>query len=285
MVRLSREEEKFIIHGAEDNVRDDGRTQIQYRPIEIETGVIPSAMGSARVILGNTDVIACAKANTYTPSWDRPNEGKLRIHVDMSATASPRFEGRRGEQLSEEISTILNKAYESIRLESFCIVPQIKSWVVDVDVSVLSIDGNVYDTVSFAVKAALATSAIPKMVAAEEDEGERELQVTDDPFDTWTPDVSNIPCLITLSKVGDSVLVDTTSHEEQCSSFTCILAVTESGKVMSAFKIGPGSVQPITFSKLISEASSIGKLIHTELLSVLNKEKEIVKREMHGFLN
>lgn len=285
MVRLSREEERFIIHGAEDNVRDDGRSQIQYRPIEIETGVIPSAMGSARVVLGNTDVIACVKANTFTPSWDRPNEGKLKIHVDLSAISSPRFEGRRGEQLSEEMSTILNNTYESVCLESFCIVPQVKSWLVDIDISVLSNDGNIYDTISFAVKAALATSAIPKMVAAEEDEGERELKISDDPFATWTPDVSNLPCLVTLSKVGDSVLVDMTSNEEQCSSFTCIMAVTESGKIMSTFKIGPGSVQPITFNKLISEASNIGKTIHVELLSALREEKDIPNREIHGFLN
>lgn len=285
MVRLSREEETYIIHGAEDNIRDDGRSQIQYRPIEIETGIIPSAMGSARVLLGNTDVIACVKANTITPSWDKPNEGKLQIHVDLSATALPRFEGRRGEQMSEEISTILNKAYESIRLESFCIAPHVKAWVVDVDISVLSFNGNIYDAISFAVKAALATSAIPNMVAAEEDEGERELQITDDPFDTWTPDVSNIPCLVTLSKVGDSVLVDTTRNEEQCCSFTCILAVTESGKIMSTFKIGPGSVQPSTFRKLISEASNIGRAIHTDLLASLRKEQQISKREIHGFLS
>ncbi|XP_014279108.1 exosome complex component RRP42 [Halyomorpha halys] len=285
MVRLSPEEKIYIIHGVEDNIREDGRTQMQYRSIEVETGIIPSAMGSARIKLGNTDVIACVKADTFTPTWNKPDEGKLQLHVDLSATASPRFEGRRGEQTSEEITTILNKAYESIKLESFCIVPQVKCWLVDVDISVLSCDGNMYDAIGFAVKAALATAMIPKIVASDEDEGEKELQITDDPFDTWTPNVSNVPCLVTLSKVGDSVMIDATNKEEQCSSFTCILAVTETGKILSTFKVGPGSVQPATFSKLILEASSIGKSLHSELLSALKKEQGIRKREIHGFLN
>ena len=42
----------------ENGIRADGRKAGDLRPIEIETGVIPVADGSARVIRGNNDAVA-----------------------------------------------------------------------------------------------------------------------------------------------------------------------------------------------------------------------------------
>lgn len=81
---LSPEEKIYVVHGAEQGLRTDGRQRYQYRPIEIETDLIPSAMGSARVKIGDTDVVACVKANTFTPSVDKPKEGQLSLLIHFS---------------------------------------------------------------------------------------------------------------------------------------------------------------------------------------------------------
>ena len=44
-----------------DGRREDGRQLDEMRKITVETGIIESAEGSARVHLGNTDVIAGVK--------------------------------------------------------------------------------------------------------------------------------------------------------------------------------------------------------------------------------
>ncbi|THG20592.1 hypothetical protein TEA_028571 [Camellia sinensis var. sinensis] len=92
MVGLSIGEQHFIQGGIAQDLRSDGRKRLTYRPISIETGVIPQANGSARVKLGATDVIASVKAELGKPSPFQPDKGKVSIYVDCSPTAAPVFE-------------------------------------------------------------------------------------------------------------------------------------------------------------------------------------------------
>ena len=57
--------------------RADGRALDQMRPLKIETGLIPKANGSARVTLGNSQVIAGVKIATGIPFPDTPDKGLL----------------------------------------------------------------------------------------------------------------------------------------------------------------------------------------------------------------
>ncbi|XP_014259733.1 exosome complex component RRP42 [Cimex lectularius] len=285
MVLLSPEEKIYIVHGIEANMRVDGREQLQFRPIEVETGLMPNCMGSARVLLGKTDLIACISVDTITPLVERPDEGKLEFYIHFSGITSPEFEGRKGEQKSDQISTIFNKLYSSVRLNSLCIEPRLKSWKLNIDVCVLSLDGNLYDAVSFATKAALSSTNIPNMIVTNEDKGEKEFKISEDPSDTWVPDISDIPCFITVSKVGESFIVDATSNEEQCTTFSCVVAVTESGLIQATLKVGPGSLQPGTFLTALNQAVETGLIMNKELKSILAKESEIAYRETVGFLN
>lgn len=61
MVGLSLGEQHFIQGGIAQDLRCDGRKRLTYRPIHVETGVIPQANGSARVKIGATEVIASVK--------------------------------------------------------------------------------------------------------------------------------------------------------------------------------------------------------------------------------
>ena len=68
MARISENERQFIIDGIEANVRDDGRGRTDFRPISVETGVILQAASSARVKLGDTEVLVGVKVDIGQPT-------------------------------------------------------------------------------------------------------------------------------------------------------------------------------------------------------------------------
>ena len=57
--------------------RLDGRNLDEIRPIEIEVGLIRKANGSARVKLGNSEVVAGVKVETGEPFEGLENKGAL----------------------------------------------------------------------------------------------------------------------------------------------------------------------------------------------------------------
>lgn len=64
-----------------------------YRPIILETDLINNTSGSARIRLGNTDILVGIKVEIDSPTADIPDCGRLQFFVDCSANATPEFEG------------------------------------------------------------------------------------------------------------------------------------------------------------------------------------------------
>lgn len=60
---ISDAEREYITQGVEQNIRNDGRGREDYRAVEVQLGVIAQASGSARLKLGNTDVIVGVKVS------------------------------------------------------------------------------------------------------------------------------------------------------------------------------------------------------------------------------
>ncbi len=70
-------------------MRVDGRGLSDTRELTIETNVIEKAEGSARVKLGNTELIAGVKVNMGTPFPDTPDKGLLVVSAEVLPLASP----------------------------------------------------------------------------------------------------------------------------------------------------------------------------------------------------
>ena len=49
---VSKSERAFVIEGIKQNVRSDGRTNIQSRPVKVKLGTVPEAFGSSTVTFG-----------------------------------------------------------------------------------------------------------------------------------------------------------------------------------------------------------------------------------------
>lgn len=139
-ILISDAEKTFILHGVEDDLRCDGRSRCDYRPMEIETGIVTHANGSCRLRLANTDVLVAVKSEVDIPPLENPDEGKITFFVDCSANAAPEFEGRGGEELAMEFSNTLEGAYRSrqaFNLKNLCILTQQRCWKLYVDVLVI----------------------------------------------------------------------------------------------------------------------------------------------------
>ncbi|NXU56615.1 EXOS7 protein, partial [Turnix velox] len=156
-VVLSEAEKLYIVHGVQEDLRVDGRSCEDYRCADVETDVVSNTSGSARVRLGRTDVLVCVKAEMGTPKLEKPDEGYLDFLVDCSPSAISEFEGRGAEELGSDIANTLCRVYSSegcVDLKALCINPRDHCWILYVDVLVLENGGNLFDTISIAVKAA-----------------------------------------------------------------------------------------------------------------------------------
>ncbi|XP_065203711.1 exosome complex exonuclease RRP42 [Planococcus citri] len=284
-VFLSDAERTFIWDGVEVNLRCDGRKRSDYRPMELETDVVTHANGSARLRLANTDILVGVKTEIDVPLAESPNMGKIEFFVDCSANATPAFEGRGGEDLANEICSTLLKSYNILPLEELCIVPEFSCWKLYVDILILECGGNLYDAVSLAVKAALHNLRIPRVTGKYIDGANVDLQLSDDLFDCWKIDVSKAPCLVTLCKIGEFLIVDPTVEEEACSSGSIVVSVTEKGLLTGIVKIGEGSFHQKAICEAVKLACSIGIKLNETIGSSLKLEEDLAShKDRCGFL-
>lgn len=287
-ILISETEKTFIIHGVQDNFRVDGRACLEYRYFELETGVVTSCSGSAHVRLANTDVLVGVKAELDIPDPTSPKRGRIEFFVDCTANAAPEFEGRGGEELATAISSGLAQSYRTpkcLDLDSLCIVAGIQVWVLHVDVLILECGGSLLDAISVAVKAALYDLRIPKVSVSYDENGMHELEVSDDPFDVSSLSVANVPCFVTLSKVGQQFVLDASQEEEACAVGSLSIAVTETGKIVSILKGGSGSLHPENIMDIIEVGQDIGISLNKAIMEKLELEGAIKEKKTVSFLN
>ena len=89
---MSISEIEYCKASVQQGIRLDGRDLQDFRPIEIELGLIAQANGSSRLHLGSTDVLVGVKVEVGVPDSSRPNCGRVSVTVECSACASPDYE-------------------------------------------------------------------------------------------------------------------------------------------------------------------------------------------------
>ncbi|XP_048135537.1 exosome complex component RRP42-like isoform X2 [Rhodamnia argentea] len=280
---LSLGEKLFIQGGIAQDLRSDGRKRLTYRPIYVETGIIPQANGSARVRMGGTDVIASVKAEIGRPSPVQPNKGKVSIYVDCSPTAAPMFEGRGAEELSTEVSVTLQRcllggksgAGAGIDLSSLIVVEGKVCWDLYIDGLVVSSDGNLLDALSAAIKAALSNTGIPRVHVAAEASGEDqpELEISDEEFLQF--DTSGVPVIVTLTKVGRHYIVDATSEEESETSSAVSVSINRKGLICGLTKRGGAGLDPSVILDMISVAKHVSEQLMDRLDSEISAAEAV----------
>jgi len=274
---VSHSERLFIKKGVELNVRNDGRTRMDYRPFTIKTAVIPHSSGSCRLKLGRTDILISVKAELTKPEIDAPKLGKLICSVDC--TRSSVLEGEEALKnlnitLTSGISKLLCES-KALNMSSLCVIEGKQVWFLYIDAMVLDIGGNLLDAISIAAFAALSTTKLPNVtVVRGEEEDETEIDVSDDPFESKPlVGVDKIPVTVSLAKIGSGFVVDATAEEEQCMSACLSLSVNKGGQICGIHKAGPGGISPTALQEMLKCGRRLGQELLTKLESLLTKKE------------
>ena len=213
--------------------RTDGRGLTEYREIQIESGVIERAEGSARVRLGKTEVIVGVKIGTGTPFADMPDTGVLTVNAELVPLASAAFEpGPPGEE-AVELARVVDRGIresKAINLEKLCVESGKLVFVIFVDVYVLNHDGNLIDASTMAALAALVNTKMFKYTV-------EECEIVKKPGYTPLP-MLNYPVSVTFAKIGNKLILDTGLDEEQVMDARLTMTMDKDGYICAIQKGG-----------------------------------------------
>lgn len=154
----------FLAKLAENGKRADGRKFDEFRNIEIETDIVSKAEGSAKVKIGNTQVIAGIKMDIGEPYSDSPDSGVMVTAAELIPLASPDFEAGPPRENAIELARVVDRGIresELIEVDKLCVESGEKVWLVFIDIHILDFDGNLFDAASLASLAALMTTKVP----------------------------------------------------------------------------------------------------------------------------
>lgn len=223
---------------------------MDYRPIKIETGIIEKAEGSARVLLGKTEIVVGVKVEIGEPFPDRPNEGVFTVNSEFVPLASPEFEPGPPNEEAIELARIVDRGIresQAIDLEKLCLIPGRKVYVIFIDIYVLNHDGNLIDASAIASLAALLNTKIP-MYVIENGEVKRMSEYMPLP-------VRNYPIAVTFANISDKLVVDPWLEEEEVMNARLTITCDKDSNICAVQKGGQGALTP----QQIIEAAYIAK--------------------------
>ncbi len=213
--------------------RQDGRGFKDFRELKLETNVISKAEGSAKVTLGNTQVLVGVKLQTGTPPFpDSQDEGVIITNLELNPPiASPEFEPGPPREDAIEMARVVDRGgireSGAIDIKKLCITVGESVWIVFIDVHILNNDGNIIDASCLAAIAALMTTMVPN---EQQGLGENVPPLA----------MKEMPVGITLAKIGSKLMVDPPSLDEEAVCETKLTIVSSSdGSVAGMQKMGP----------------------------------------------
>ena len=241
--------------------RFDGRKPDEFREIVIETGISKNAEGSAKVKLGNTEVLVGVKMDVTEPYPDSKNKGNLMVTAELLPLSSQRFESGPPSIESIELARVLDRMVREskfIDLEKLCIKEGEKVWNVIIDIYSINAEGNLLDAAGIGVIAALKAARIPEY---NEETGKAK-------FGEWTknkiPTKKEVPISITVHKIGNSFLVDPTVEEEDASETR--VTIGSSDGIISSMQKGNNAVLSVEdFDKILDMVNKVWKDLFAKL--------------------
>ncbi|MFO8015911.1 MAG: exosome complex protein Rrp42 [Candidatus Woesearchaeota archaeon] len=241
MVTMNESLKKHLHDSLVKGLRHDKRGLDEYRKITVETGISKSAEGSARVKIGETEVLAGVKLSVGTPYPDRPDEGCLMVDAELLPLSSPDFEAGPPGIDDIELARVVDRGVreaKTIDMKKLCIEKGEKVWSVSIDICTVNDAGNLLDASALAAVAALKDTKLPKYDGVEIDYKEH--------TDEGLP-LTKIPVAATVYKIGDSLLVDPLLEEEKVYDAKLTVTTTKDGIICALQK---GGETPLTIESI-----------------------------------
>jgi len=247
--------------------RIDGRALDEPRPLVIDTGVIPHANGSARVRLGDSEIVSGIKVQPDRPFPDMGDKGIFICTAEILPLAHPSAETGPPQPDVIELARVVDRGIR----ESGMI--DLSQFVLEKDKSVIGLfadnvitdhDGNLFDACSYAAVAAIITSKIPKWEMKDDIPVLMENQESDAPITT-------IPISVTMGRIGEFIIVDPNIDEWGCLDARITITTNSDGNIVAIQKGG-------------SDGFTLEQLVKCSELSITigKKIREIVKQATEG---
>lgn len=223
-----------ILELLEQGKRVDGRALDEPREIRIETNAIPKANGSARVFLGDTEVVCGVKIQPDRPFPDTGDKGLFICTAELLPLSHPTVETGPPQPHVIELARVVDRGIRESHMVdvSQLVIEKDKSVIgVFADNVVVDYDGNLFDACSYASVAALLTSKTPKWNWVDDSptlvEGE----------DTPLP-ITTIPVSVTMGKIGNHIIVDPNGDEWESMDARITITTDGDGNICALQKGG-----------------------------------------------
>ena len=244
----------YVLSKLRDGERIDGRAFDEYRPIEIQTGLIEKAEGSALVKIGNTQVIVGIKMQPGEPFPDTPDKGIIITNAELVPLASPIFEPGPPDENSIELARVVDRGIresEAIDLNKLCIEEGEKVWLVFIDIHAIDDDGNLMDASALAAISALLNTTVPA----------EKFELGDD----YPLPVRDLPVAVTSLVIEDKIIVDPCKDEENASKNFITMTTDSNDNIVAIQKSGSYLLDEEKFYEVIDlsieKAREIRKLL------------------------
>jgi len=273
-MELSNITKKRIVEYLSEGKRFDSRKLLEYRPVSIEMNISKNADGSARVRMGNTEVIAGVKLDAGTPFTDSQDAGVLIVTTELSPLASEKFElGPPGIQ-SIELARLVDRGIREsgfIDFKKLCIKEGEKVWSIFLDIYPMNDDGNLIDASCMAAVAALCNARLPKY-----DEEKEKVK-----FGEWTnkklPLTDKLPLTMTFHKIGKSIILDPITEEEEASEARLTVEMSPKDKEPKINALQKGNAKELSKEEvfeMLEQAEKEWHKLYPLMLEKIEAEKK-----------
>ncbi len=245
---MSRATKEHIINSLSKGIRFDGRKPEEFREVKVEYGISKSAEGSARVKIGETEVLVGVKLGVEEPYPDSPDKGKLMVNAELLPMSSPEFESGPPGIQAIEIARLVDRGVresEAIDVKKLCIKEGEKVWAVMIDICTINDSGNLIDASALAALAALKDSRFPKY----EDDKIDYMEHTKEKIP-----LKKEPIAVTVFKIGGNFIVDPITEEEENADARLTATIEKGGTICSLQKGGDSPLTVDEIDKMIGIA-------------------------------
>lgn len=259
MSRNAPNSKEHILKALEADIRYDGRKKDEFRNVEIETDIACTGEGSARVKIGDCEVIAGVKLSLGTPYSDSPDEGVLMVGCELIPMAHPSLESGPPSITAIEIGRVIDRGIREghcIDAKQLCVEPGEKVWIVSVDVVPLNHDGNIIDVGGLAAMAAIKATRFPEI----KDGKVNYKKLTDKKLE-----INEYPIPVTICKIGDQLFVDPNKVEEEAIEARITVTSLDGERICSLQKGGEESFSTEELGIAFDMAAKAGEELRGKL--------------------
>ena len=274
-MEISNINKQAIANLLKEGKRLDGRDVFKYRDLTIETDVSNNAEGTARVILGKTEVIVGIKLGVQEPYPDHEDEGTMMTSMEFSPICGKRYESGPPKMNAIETARVIDRGIREsgfIDWKKLCIKKGEKVWSLAVDIYCINDDGNVLDAGAIASVAALKIAKFP--VYDEEQGAVKYGEFTDTPL----PLTENVPFTMTFHKIGNKIFIDPNREEEDTSESRVTFAISKPKKDKIINAMQKGEIDTVSADELIQMVDASEKIFDEKFPEIEKQIKGLEKK-------